>query len=186
MGIGISVWRLLGLSGNRTMHQLPYGTPEDFAYFVDYLHKKGIDVILDRFRHISKKAAHGLADFDGTPIYEYADPRMGEHPDWGTKVRLWKKQVKFPDRKCCFWIESTTILTDCACGRGSHALFGRTMEKMRRMDTDKYGENKNLEAIEFFSAISTHMILGRNPGTVMMQRIYSMAAGNRQGASTAD
>lgn len=69
-----------------------FGSPEDFQYFVNYMHKQGISVILDWVPAHFPKDAHGLARFDGTPLYEHPDSRRGEHPDWGTYILTMKRQ----------------------------------------------------------------------------------------------
>lgn len=131
-----------------------YGSPQDFMYFVDYMHQHGIGVIFDWVPAHFPKDDFGLANFDGTPLYEYADPLRAEYPEWGTKAfDLGKKEVSnFLIASAFFWVNKYHIdaLRADAVAAMLYCSFGR-----REWRPNKDGGDWNLESFEFFRHLNS-------------------------------
>lgn len=143
-----------------------YGTPKDFMYLVNTLHKNKIGVILDWVPAHFPRDAHGLADFDGQAVFEHPDPRLGEHPDWGTKIFNYGKHevVNFLIANALFWIKEFHIdgLRVDAVASMLYLDYGK---QEGQWVANKYGSNENLEAIEFFKHMNS-VIRGTFPGVM--------------------
>ncbi len=142
-----------------------FGTPADFKYMVDILHQSGIAVLLDWVPAHFPKNLEGLVRFDGTPCYEYADPRIGEHREWGTYVFDYSKNevISFLVSNAVFWIDEFHIdgLRVDAVSSMLYRDYGR-----QNYIPNKYGGNENLEAVEFFKKLNA--TIRKNYPSVMM------------------
>ncbi len=145
-----------------------FGSPDDFRYFVDYAHSHGIGVLLDWVPAHFPKDSHGLARFDGTPLYEHEDPRLGEHRDWGTLIYNYgRSEVRnFLLASANYWLEEFHI-----DGLRVDAVASMLYLDYSREEGDWapniYGGNENLAAIDFLRDLN-ELSHGEHPGTLMV------------------
>jgi 1,4-alpha-glucan branching enzyme len=143
-----------------------YGTPTDFMAFVDHLHRRGIGVILDWVPAHFPQDAHGLVYFDGTHLYEHADPREREHPDWGTRVFNYGRRevANFLLANAVFWLERYHV-DGLRVDAVASMIYRDYSRKPGEWIPNKYGGRENLEALDFLKRMN-EVVYGSQPGAI--------------------
>jgi 1,4-alpha-glucan branching enzyme len=145
-----------------------FGEPDDFRYFVDYCHRNGIGVLLDWVPAHFPKDAHGLATFDGTPLFEHADPRLGEHKDWSTLIfNFGRNEVKnFLISSAVFWLEEMH-LDGLRVDAVASMLYLDYSRKADEWIPNQYGGRENIDAMEFIRELNI-VVHDQCPGALMI------------------
>ena len=143
-----------------------FGRPHDFMAFVDHLHRRGIGVLLDWVPAHFPRDPHGLAYFDGTHLYEHADPREREHPDWGTRVFNYGRRevANFLIGNALFWLEryhADGLRVDAVASM----IYRDYSRKAGEWVPNVFGGRENLEAIVFLKRLN-EVVYGTHPGAV--------------------
>jgi len=145
-----------------------FGTPDDFMYLVDYLHQRGIGVVLDWVPAHFPKDEAGLGYFDGSHLYEHEDPRQGEHPDWNTFVfNYGRNEVQnFLISNALFWMDKYHVdgLRVDAVASMLYLDYGR---REGQWIPNRFGGKENLDAVHFLRTLNEH-IYGAYPDTMMI------------------
>lgn len=143
-----------------------FGSPEDFQYFVDYCHRNGIGVIVDWVPAHFPKDAHGLALFDGSHLYEHADPRLGEHKDWGTLIfNYGRNEVRnFLISNALFWFDKYHI-DGIRVDAVASMLYLDYSRKEGEWIPNEFGGRENLAAIEFIKRMN-ELVFAYFPGVL--------------------
>lgn len=154
-----------------------FGKPSDFKYFIDMCHKGGISVIMDWVPAHFPRDAYALARFDGTPLFEHPDSRLGEHKEWGTYVFNWSKAEihSFLISNAVFWFDEFHM-DGLRVDAVSSMLYLDYNRKDGEWVANKYGGNENLDAVDFLQKLNI-AVFERFPNALMIAEESTAWAG---------